>query len=173
MRQNLNRNRKLDDMKLNPNKVCILLVEDDPSIRDTMQMVLEAMDFEVHPAVEGQDALGQIAKARVLPDLVITDLMMPVVTGWELVDVLHRLGRTNKIPIIVYSGVAHYAADNGILKEAGCFFLRKPVELDVLEETIRKALTGRNPVGHRSESHGYPATSNHNPDTDNAGTSEG
>lgn len=125
-------------MKKNPNKVCVLLVEDDFSIRETMAMVLESMDFEVHTAEDGKDALTQIANSKVLPDLIITDLMMPNVTGWELVDTVRKLERTSKLPIIVYSAVAHYASGNNVLK--GCYFLRKPVELDILESTIAKAL---------------------------------
>jgi CheY-like chemotaxis protein len=132
-------------MKKNPNKVCILLVEDDESIRLTMQMVLESEpDFEVHTAEDGKVALTMVAASKVLPDIIITDLMMPNVTGWELVDTIRRLERTHAIPIIVYSGVAHYAQGNPYLE--GCYFIRKPVELDTLFSAIRTALG--NPYNH-------------------------
>jgi CheY-like chemotaxis protein len=135
-------------MKRDGNKICILLVEDDRAIRETMWMVLESEpEFEVHAAEDGKQALRMISNARVLPDLVITDLMMPNVTGWELVDALRKLERTHHLPIIVYSGVAHYSRDNKVLE--GCYFLRKPVELDQLFKTIKKAfcsITVRNRV---------------------------
>ncbi len=126
-------------MKQDANRICILLAEDDQAIRDTMAMVLESEGFEIHTAVDGQDALGQIAAAKTLPDLIITDLMMPNVTGWELVDVVHKLNRTRAIPVIVYSAVAHYAQNNSVLE--GCYFVRKPVELDTLFNTIKQALS--------------------------------
>lgn len=132
-------------MKKDANKVCVLLVEDDVSIRETMWMVLESEpDFEVHAAEDGKQALKMIAEARVLPDIIITDLMMPNVTGWELVDTIRKIERTHAIPVIVYSGVAHYAAGNKHL--AGCYFIRKPVELELLFKTIREALG--NPYNH-------------------------
>jgi CheY-like chemotaxis protein len=131
-------------MKRDANKICVLLVEDDRAIRETMWMVLESEpEFEVHAAVDGKQALDMLSAAQVYPDLIITDLMMPHVTGWELVDAVKKANGLKHIPIIVYSGVAHYNADNKILQ--GCLFLRKPVELDLLFSTIKKALSGPQP----------------------------
>lgn len=144
----LTQERKGCFMKKDANKICVLLVEDDVSIRETMWMVLESEpDFEVHAAEDGKQALKMIAEARVLPDLIITDLMMPNVTGWELVDTIRKLERTHAIPIIVYSGVAHYASGNKYL--SGCYFIRKPVELELLFKTIREALS--QPYNHESK----------------------
>lgn len=137
------------DMKKDGNKICVLLVEDDRAIRETMWMVLESEpNFEVHAAEDGKMALAMLADAKLrhetLPDLIITDLMMPNVTGWELVDAIRKVnGGLDHIPVIVYSGVAHYNADNKVLQ--GCLFLRKPVELDLLFNTIKRALSGPRP----------------------------
>jgi CheY-like chemotaxis protein len=134
----------MDDMKRDGNKICVLLVEDDRAIRETMWMVLESEpNFEVHAAVDGKQALDMLAAAHVYPDLIITDLMMPNVTGWELVDAVKTANGLKHIPIIVYSGVAHYNKDNKALQ--GCLFLRKPVELDILFSTIKQALSGPRP----------------------------
>lgn len=127
-------------MKRDGNKICVLLVEDDRAIRECMWMVLETEpEFEVHAAVDGKMALDMLAQSKVYPDLIITDLMMPNVTGWELVDNLKKMGNLRHIPVIVYSGVAHYNADNKQLD--GCYFLRKPVELDLLFKKIKLALS--------------------------------
>jgi CheY-like chemotaxis protein len=127
-------------MKRDPNKICVLLVEDDRAIRETMWMVLESEpNFEVHAAEDGKMALDMLAGSKVFPDLIITDLMMPHVTGWELVDALKKMGNLKHIPVIVYSGISHYNVDNKVLQ--GCYFLRKPVELDVLFDTIKHALS--------------------------------
>ncbi len=134
------------NMKRNANKVCVLLVEEDQAIRETMAMILESEGYEVHSAEDGEVALQMMADPRqTLPDLIITDLMMPNITGWEMVDMLRKVKRTHAQAIIVYSSVAHYAFDNKILR--GCYFLRKPVEIDLLIETVKKALgTPINPV---------------------------
>ncbi len=126
-------------MKQDANKICVLLAEDDEAIRQTMAMILEAEGFEVHAAEDGQQALAMIAQAKVLPDLLITDLMMPNVTGWELVEIVHKLNKTRSIPIIVYSAVAHYNDGNEVLK--GCYFERKPMEINHFLDTIKEALS--------------------------------
>ena len=125
-------------MKLNPNKVCVLVVEDDDSVRETMKLVLESEDYEVHIAEDGSKAVSML-NIGVIPDIVITDLMMPHMTGWELVDTMRSTSRLKTIPVIVYSGVAHYASGSKTL--SGAYFLRKPVELDILFKTIKTALT--------------------------------
>lgn len=60
----------------------LMLVEDDSSIRGLMARILQCEGFEVVTAADGQDALNQLERMVVLPDLIILDLMMPVVDGW-------------------------------------------------------------------------------------------
>jgi len=126
-------------MKTNLNRTYIMLVEDNASIREVMVMVLESMDFDVNTAKDGKEALRQLSQAHPLPDLVISDLNMPNMSGWELVDHLRKIERTRAIPIIIHSAVANYATGDNVL--TGCYFLRKPVELETLEKTIKQALS--------------------------------
>jgi CheY-like chemotaxis protein len=79
----------------------ILVVDDAPVMRDVLRLILEAGGYEVLEARHGGDALVQMR--RVLPDLVITDLMMPVMTGQQLVRRLRADARTAAIPILILS----------------------------------------------------------------------
>lgn len=67
--------------------VTVLVVDDDPTIRRVVRTVLEAADFDVVEAADGQSALGLIADSRgVGPTLAILDVMMPRMTGVELLQ---------------------------------------------------------------------------------------
>lgn len=117
---------------------CILVVEDDDAIRETLGLVLQAEGFEVHSASDGAEAISHLYKAKVMPELVITDLMMPNISGWELIDVLRALDRTSSIPIVVLSAVTKYTSTDRVL--SGCLFVEKPFDLDALLGVINKAL---------------------------------
>ena len=81
----------------------ILIVDDDPSIRFLLRLVLEREGHEIAEAAHGEAALDMI-RPDPLPDLVTTDLMMPFVSGIELIERLRAEPRTSAIPIVVISG---------------------------------------------------------------------
>jgi CheY-like chemotaxis protein len=82
-------------------KYRILLVDDEPTILDSMAMVLESDGYEVATAKHGFDALEQLAIA--LPDLLISDLNMPEMSGFELLLIVRQ--RFPSIPLMAISGV--------------------------------------------------------------------
>ena len=77
----------------------LLVVDDEPSIRDLMQTSLSMEGYEVRVAKDGFDALAQMHGA--LPDLILTDLKMPNMSGFELLSVVRR--RFPQIPTIAIS----------------------------------------------------------------------
>lgn len=79
----------------------ILIVEDDPSIRFVLRLILERAGHEVLEAPHGAAALVMLECE--LPDLVLTDLMMPVMGGSELIQRLRSDPRTSELPILVVS----------------------------------------------------------------------
>jgi CheY-like chemotaxis protein len=89
----------------------ILVVDDDPSLRTLLRMIFELAGYEVVEAGDGQAALDLIGGPQ-LPDIVMTDLMMPVMNGNELIRRLRSESRTASIPIVVVS--ANAAAAEGI-----------------------------------------------------------
>jgi len=78
----------------------ILIVDDEPSLRQVGKLLLEAQGYEVHCASDGFGGLATLKKA--LPDLIISDLRMPNMNGFEFLSVVRR--RFPMIPIIVISG---------------------------------------------------------------------
>lgn len=90
----------------------ILIVEDDPSLRSMLRVVFELAGYEVAEAAHGKAALDLLAGPE-LPDIVTTDLMMPVMTGNEFIRRLRSESRTASIPIVVVSANAE-AAEGGI-----------------------------------------------------------
>jgi DNA-binding response OmpR family regulator len=98
----------------------LLVVDDDPSIRDLMQTSLSMQGYEVRVAKDGFDALAQMRGA--LPDLIITDLKMANMSGFEFLSVVRR--RFPQIPTIAISGEYEPpVAELGVLADA---FLPKP-----------------------------------------------
>jgi len=80
----------------------ILVVDDDPAIRYLLRVILENDGYTVLEAADGKAALAAIGSDD-LPDIVMTDLMMPVMTGPEFIGRLRSDARTATIPIVVVS----------------------------------------------------------------------
>jgi DNA-binding response OmpR family regulator len=98
----------------------LLVVDDEPSIRDLFQTMLAAEGYEVRVAKDGFDALAQMRGA--LPDLIVTDLKMPNMSGFEFLSVVRR--RFPQIPTIAISGEFHPPIETlGVLADA---FFAKP-----------------------------------------------
>jgi len=121
-------------MPANPH---ILVVEDDLAIRETITEVLLGEGFRVTGAANGAEALLRLDEASVhgdAPGLILLDLMMPVMDGWEFRLAQRRDPRLSAIPVIVLSAGAGMEARLGILAPSA--FLPKPFELDLLLATV-------------------------------------
>lgn len=113
----------------------ILLVEDDHALRDTIADVLVDEGFEVACACNGRDALEKLARG-LLPDLIVLDLMMPVMDGWAFRDAQRQRPSLARIPVVVLS--ASSPADNPRLRSLGAeAVLAKPVGIDRLLGAVR------------------------------------
>ncbi|MEO8631721.1 MAG: response regulator [Chloroflexota bacterium] len=110
----------------------VLVVDDDASIRELLSTALEEDGYEVVPASNGQDALAVCARWR--PDVIVLDLMMPVMDGWTFAK---RLRETDQIPIVVLSAandLARHAHSIGAADVVG-----KPFDLDQLLPKVARA----------------------------------
>ena len=99
----------------------VLVVDDDVEIRETLSALLQHEGYDVSRAENGVQALEQLRRFH--PDVVLLDLMMPVMSGWEVLDALQESGEIDQVPIIVVSAMGAPGA-------RAC--LRKPVDLDEL-----------------------------------------
>jgi CheY-like chemotaxis protein len=108
-----------------------LVVDDDADGRDSLADLLESNGYTVAKAPHGAAAIDEL-QAGFDPDLVITDLMMPVMSGWELHDALKGRLAWRGIPIIVLCGMS--AGERGQLQVEDVFV--KPADFPVLLQRI-------------------------------------
>jgi signal transduction histidine kinase len=120
-----------------PRRRRILLIEDDAELREAMQETLALRGHEVSSASNGRDALQRMRLAR--PDLVILDLMMPVMDGWQFRAELKRDPGLADTPVVVISGndSATAAAVDADL------YMTKPIDPRALLHAIEDVLRGR------------------------------
>ena len=125
----------------------ILVMEDDAKIAAALAIRLEAAGYEVLTARDGFGGLKVALHDR--PDLIVTDIWMPVGTGFSVAQRLRSLGLAN-IPII-YITASKLEGLRESAKELGAAaFLEKPYNPEQLLEVVSQALEGRLPV------HAYP-----------------
>ena len=92
----------------------ILIVDDEPSILETSAAVLGSRGYEVHTASDGFQALAELSRS--LPDLIISDLRMPNMSGFELLSVVRR--RFPHVPVIAITGEYTGSAPAGLIADA-------------------------------------------------------
>ena len=122
----------------------VLLVEDDRDGRQMYAFWLTEAGFRVDEAHNGLQALERALDS--VPDIVVTDLNIPGIDGFELTRRLKLDPRTSRVPVVAVTGYAAFAADPGRAQRAGCdVVLEKPCTPEELESTIRTLInaTGR------------------------------
>jgi DNA-binding response OmpR family regulator len=114
----------------------VLIIEDEKLIIVSTQMVLEAAGFRVESATNGEDG---IAKARSLsPDLILLDIMMPGIDGWETLTRLKRDQATANVPVIIFTAREHARGHQKSAEMGAADYFRKPFEPDELIELVEK-----------------------------------
>ena len=115
--------------------VTVLVVDDDPDILEALSEILEAEGFKIKKARNGLEALDRLAPEP--PDLILLDLMMPVMDGWEFAKRMKQDSKPGSIPIIVLSADRNV---NSKAKEIGAVgYLAKPFELNELLTMVRSS----------------------------------
>jgi CheY-like chemotaxis protein len=109
----------------------ILLVEDNDDVRDMMSLALELDGHLVSAARNGRDALDLLAKGP-HPSLILMDLMMPIMNGWELRAAIQKEPAWRDIPVVVISAVNPEIADR--LQDTA--YVPKPVDIDNLLDLV-------------------------------------
>jgi CheY-like chemotaxis protein len=111
----------------------ILIVEDEKDIRESLQEVLEYEGYKVHSAVHGREALALLDTIPSPPDLILLDLMMPVMNGWDFANAVASHPTHFAIPIVVVSAFPERAAP--LNPKA---ILKKPIDLYDLIAAVKK-----------------------------------
>src|SRR5205823_10285278 len=116
----------------------VLVVDDYPDAREMYSEYLEYCGFEVVQAANGIEALQRALETQ--PDIILMDLSLPVMDGWEATRRLKADKRTGKIPVVALTGHALAGISEGA-KKAGCdAFVTKPCLPEDLVREIRKVL---------------------------------
>jgi CheY-like chemotaxis protein len=114
----------------------VLVVDDDDVIRQLITVNLELEGFDVTTAVDGQDCLDQVA--RVQPDVVTLDIMMPRLDGWEAAARLRANPETAGIKVVLLSARAQEADLERGSRLGVDAYLTKPFDPDELIEVVRR-----------------------------------
>ena len=114
---------------------CVLVVDDDPAIRDIVGTALEGEGYRVERAANGREALDTADRCR--PHAVVIDVMMPVLDGWEFLANWSRRPIEERAPVLVVSAVGGWQA---AVELGARDFLAKPFDLDALLGKLAKLL---------------------------------
>jgi CheY-like chemotaxis protein len=108
-------------------KPTVLVVDDDRDVRESVAAVLEDAGYDVELAENGAQALACLRRGR--PDLMVLDLMMPIMSGWEVLEVLREEPELGDVHVLVLSAVR---APGGLPR------LEKPMRLDELLTSVQR-----------------------------------
>lgn len=121
----------------------ILIVDDDPDVREAVKIILETQPYELIFASNGEECLEQVKKNR--PDLIILDLLMPKRDGFEVIKELRGHPSYPRIPILVLTAVKKEAAGRRYELETALRmdvddYIEKPIHPDDLIDRVKRIL---------------------------------
>ncbi len=118
----------------------VLVVDDELLTRDLLRMMLERAGFEVVEAGDGRDALQKVN--RQAPDLIILDVMMPDIDGYQVCRTLRQQQKTAGIPVLMLSAKTQPEDAEEGLRAGATRYLPKPITYNDLIRNVREILTG-------------------------------
>ena len=128
-----------DQKKVDTSKF-VLIVDDDPNLLEVTSFVIESEGMAVETAKNGEEALALLRAGR-LPGLVLLDLMMPVMNGWEFLDEVAKDPLLKVLPVVVLTAAQRAQVPGGV--EVLC----KPVDLRALLRVVERYVRGDDDAG--------------------------
>ena len=110
----------------------IFVIDDDDDTRSCVVAVLKEEGYRVRSSNNGREALDLLETSEA-PDLVLLDLMMPVMSGWEVLHEMARAPRLAALPVVVFTAAGTSLAGEVALTKP---VLRKPIDIDLLLEMV-------------------------------------
>jgi two-component system, cell cycle response regulator DivK len=121
----------------------VLIVEDHPDMRDLLGLIVERLGYVPVSASQGEEGVEKAAVEK--PNLILLDMMMPIMDGWEAARRLRADPETKEIPILAITALAHSHDLNACLL-AGCNgYIVKPFSILDLQAKIRELSAGTGP----------------------------
>lgn len=116
----------------------ILLIEDKPGLRDTLQSLLELHQYLVITAANGEEGIRLATQHQ--PDLVISDIYMPVLNGYALLEAFQQDDALRHIPVIILSARSATEEINLALEKGAAAYINKPFLFANLNASVQKLL---------------------------------
>jgi CheY-like chemotaxis protein len=127
-----------------PEQTYILVVDDDAAIREALAAALEDEGYSVRSAANGREALKLLRATAAAPALILLDLMMPVMSGWDFRAAQQQDRALARIPVVVLSADRDVQAKAASVRAQA--YLPKPVNLDSLLATVSRFYQGGSPA---------------------------
>jgi CheY-like chemotaxis protein len=131
-------------MSARANARSVLVVEDDLDIRDAVVEILQDEGYDVSAAADGRQALDLLETLAPLPDIILLDLMMPVMNGFQFREEQLKKPALARVPVLIVTADAHAMAKAEALQAAG--FIQKPLKIQPLLDTIERVLSQEKPI---------------------------
>ena len=122
-------------------KKTLLIVDDTPDITFTIKKLFEEVneDYKVVISESGEDCL-KLIKKEFTPDVIILDIMLPGIDGWETFEQIKKNEKWSKIPVIILTACSDdYTRETG--RHLGNYFIEKPFEFEDLKNKVEKVIS--------------------------------
>jgi DNA-binding response OmpR family regulator len=116
----------------------IILVEDTADLRNNMAELLTMEKYEVLEAANGAEAMALLK--RIIPDLIITDLLMPTMDGFDFIKAVRQNPNYKNVPILVFSATPAHTSEKKVLELGANAYLKKPSTLENLVSSVNKLI---------------------------------
>ncbi|MFP2931075.1 response regulator [Pyxidicoccus sp. 3LG] len=112
-----------------------MVVDDDVDVRESVSQALEDLDYPIVTATNGREALDLLRELTSAPRVILLDLMMPVMNGWQFLEERQKDAALVAIPVVVMTATA----DETVWAMHVSLLLRKPVSYEQLVEAVKRA----------------------------------
>ncbi len=128
--------------KKKANSVKILVIDDEPEITDIIETFLENAGYQVKS--ENSSVIGIERAKTFLPDLILLDIMMPFMDGYQVCRELKKSQETSKIPVVFLTGKDARTDEGKSFEAGGDLFIKKPFSCERLLEIVKVVLLSMN-----------------------------
>lgn len=118
----------------------ILVIDDEPELVKAITIRLKASGYEVIPAPDGQEGVDKAQEFR--PDLILLDIIMPKIDGYEVCKTLKTNPKTKNIPIVIFTASGQRDLEKRCMAVGADAVIKKPFETTELLELVNKFLQG-------------------------------
>ena len=113
----------------------VLVVDDDPEVVDAVSEALQGDGYRVETATDGASALKSVLEAP--PDLIVLDVRMPNLNGWEFCEIVRRQSHTRDVPVLFLTACTDVRDQITAMQVGGSDHLPKPFRLEALRDKVR------------------------------------